>query len=134
MKIGELAKLSDVPASTIRFYEQKGLLPATARTPGGYRQYDQDAFNRLLLIKFSQSLGFALDELPKLVNKQGNWDHDLVMQKLLKKKQEVTVLVEEMQRKQLRIDNLIARLEQTWECGECMQQDKLASIIGDANL
>ena len=53
MKIGELAKISGVSASAIRFYEQKGLIPQVARRPSGYRIYNNEAVNRLLLRKFS---------------------------------------------------------------------------------
>ncbi|OQZ90041.1 MerR family DNA-binding transcriptional regulator, partial [Mycolicibacter arupensis] len=35
MQIGELAKLSNTSAKTIRFYEDSGLLPPPARTPSG---------------------------------------------------------------------------------------------------
>ena len=37
MRIGELAKLSELPSSTIRFYEKQGLLPDAKRTAAGYR-------------------------------------------------------------------------------------------------
>ena len=40
MRIGDLAKLTGVSASTIRFYEIQGLLPAAARLANGYRDYD----------------------------------------------------------------------------------------------
>lgn len=39
MQIGELAKLSNTSAKTIRFYENAGLLPPPARTASGYRDY-----------------------------------------------------------------------------------------------
>jgi MerR family transcriptional regulator, copper efflux regulator len=41
MKIQEFSKRTGVPAKTIRYYEEIGLLPAPARTENNYRQYDQ---------------------------------------------------------------------------------------------
>lgn len=41
LKIGELAKKLGVPATTIRYYTDIGLLPVIAETKGGYRLYDQ---------------------------------------------------------------------------------------------
>jgi hypothetical protein len=38
MKIGELAKLTDCPVETIRYYEKEGLLPPPARTDANYRE------------------------------------------------------------------------------------------------
>ncbi|MGW7750765.1 MerR family DNA-binding transcriptional regulator [Streptomyces violaceusniger] len=42
MRISQLAERSGVPATTLRFYESAGLLPAD-RTPHGYRSYREDA-------------------------------------------------------------------------------------------
>ena len=39
MRIGAVAKESGVPAKTIRFWEQEGLLASPERTPAGYRDY-----------------------------------------------------------------------------------------------
>ena len=39
MRIGEIADRAGVPAKTIRFWEEEGLLPAPARTAAGYRDY-----------------------------------------------------------------------------------------------
>ncbi len=36
MTIGELAAAADVPAATVRYYEQRGLLAPAPRTPAGY--------------------------------------------------------------------------------------------------
>ena len=41
LKIGELARKLGVPATTIRYYTDIGLLQVVAETPGGYRLYDQ---------------------------------------------------------------------------------------------
>ncbi len=61
-RISELAQLSGVPATTLRFYESAGLLPA-ARTPGGYRTYDDVAVERLAFISSAKLLGLALEDI-----------------------------------------------------------------------
>lgn len=134
MKIGELAERSGLPASTIRFYEQKGLLPSATRAANGYRIYDNEAFDRLQLIKFAQSLGFALEELPLMVNEQGDWDHDKIMHRLHQKYLEAETLLEQITLKKQRIADLIQQLGKTWESGQCMQQDKLAAILTNNEL
>jgi len=65
-RISELAERTGFPASTLRFYEQEGLLPATARTPGGYRSYDEHAVERLKFIARAKQLGLPLDEIRDL--------------------------------------------------------------------
>jgi hypothetical protein len=49
MRISQLADATGVPATTLRFYESAGLLPAE-RTAAGYRLYHQDAIERLAFI------------------------------------------------------------------------------------
>jgi DNA-binding transcriptional MerR regulator len=63
MLIGELAADAGVPAKTIRFYEQAGLMPAPPRTPAGYRNYPRGALDRLAFIRHAQLAGFTLAEI-----------------------------------------------------------------------
>jgi DNA-binding transcriptional MerR regulator len=69
--IGELAKAAGVKSDTVRFYERSGLLPAAARTAGGYRTYDEQALGRLRFIKKAQGLGFSLDEVRRIIALRG---------------------------------------------------------------
>ena len=133
MKIGELSKQTGVPTSTIRFYEQKGLLPPPERKASGYRNYAQDAKDKLQLIKFSQSLGFTLDELPGLMQGHEGMDKDLIMQRLQQKYAEVESLLQQLNNKKARLDMLIHRLNTRWNAGECMGQSELAEILEQAN-
>lgn len=63
MKIGQVAAESGVSIDTIRFYERRGLLPAPARTPAGYRVYGASAVERIRLARRLQGLGLTLDEI-----------------------------------------------------------------------
>lgn len=68
MTIGKLAAAAGVPAATVRYYEQRGLLGAARRTPAGYRMYDADDLHRLRFIRHAQSLGFSLDDVQELLS------------------------------------------------------------------
>ncbi|WP_244320949.1 MerR family transcriptional regulator [Streptomyces melanosporofaciens] len=57
MGIGELAGRTGLPVKTIRYYSDIGLLPESARTPGGHRRYAADALPRLRLIQRLRALG-----------------------------------------------------------------------------
>lgn len=61
--IGSLSKRSGFPAKTLRFYEEVGVLPAPARTAGGYRDYDDRALDRLAFIRSAQAAGLTLAEI-----------------------------------------------------------------------
>lgn len=57
--IGELARRAGVAASTLRFYEQQGLLDAS-RTSGGRRQYPRHVLRRVAFIRAAQTVGLDL--------------------------------------------------------------------------
>ncbi|MFG2771089.1 heavy metal-responsive transcriptional regulator [Streptomyces sp. NPDC048350] len=65
-RISQLAERSGVPATTLRFYETAGLLPA-GRTASGYRVYGDDAVDRLAFISSAKLLGLALEEIRDLL-------------------------------------------------------------------
>ena len=69
--ISELAARSGFTASTLRYYEQVGLLAAADRTPAGYRVYAEAALTRLRFIDRAKALGLPLEEIRELV---GIWD------------------------------------------------------------
>jgi MerR family copper efflux transcriptional regulator len=66
LRISQLAKRSGVPASTLRFYESAGLLPA-GRTPAGYRVFDETALERLQFIGTAKRLGLPLEDIAGLL-------------------------------------------------------------------
>ncbi|KOU96377.1 heavy metal-responsive transcriptional regulator [Streptomyces sp. XY533] len=67
LRISQLAERSGVPASTLRFYETAGLLPAV-RTASGYRQYGPDAVERLAFISSAKLLGLTLEDIRDLLD------------------------------------------------------------------
>ncbi|MFB6712753.1 MULTISPECIES: heavy metal-responsive transcriptional regulator [unclassified Streptomyces] len=66
-RISQLAERSGVPATTLRFYETAGLLPAE-RTASGYRVYGEAAVDRLAFISSAKLLGLALEEIRDLLD------------------------------------------------------------------
>lgn len=67
MKIGELAERSNVSTKTIRYYEEIGLLADPPRSPNGYRDYGEEAVERLRFIRDSQSTGLTLTEIASIL-------------------------------------------------------------------
>src|SRR5438552_5818097 len=63
MTIGELARATNVPTSTIRFYERRGLLKPDARTESNYRTYSARTAERLKFIRAAQATGFSLKDI-----------------------------------------------------------------------
>jgi MerR family redox-sensitive transcriptional activator SoxR len=67
LTIGQLAERTGLPASTIRYYERRGLIPPPART-GGWRRYERSAVEALALIEVSKQAGFTLTEIRRLMS------------------------------------------------------------------
>ncbi len=67
MNIGAAARRSGVPAKTIRYYEEIGLIPKAGRTAGGYRDYDDQDVEMLRFIQRSRALGFPVKEVAELL-------------------------------------------------------------------
>ena len=70
MDIGEVVRQSGLPASTLRFYEQKGLIVAVGRR-GLRRLFDPGVLERLALISLAQQAGFTLDEIGVMFGPDG---------------------------------------------------------------
>src|SRR5262245_35613012 len=67
MQIGEAAARSGVSAKMIRYYEEIGLIPPSARQPQGYREYDERDVNRLRFVAGARDLGFSIKEIAELL-------------------------------------------------------------------
>jgi DNA-binding transcriptional MerR regulator len=68
--ITEVTRRSGVPASTLRFYEQKGLIASIGRR-GLCRLFDPGVLERLALIALARGAGFSLDEIARMFGPDG---------------------------------------------------------------
>jgi DNA-binding transcriptional MerR regulator len=66
LTIGQLARITSVPAKTIRYYEQVSVLPVPRRSASGYRQYTQRDVHRLLFIRRARALGLSPSSITAL--------------------------------------------------------------------
>jgi DNA-binding transcriptional MerR regulator len=70
LDITEVAQRSGVPAATLRFYEQKGLVTSIGRR-GLRRLFDPRVLERLALIALGRAAGFSLDEIARMFAPDG---------------------------------------------------------------
>jgi DNA-binding transcriptional MerR regulator len=70
MDITEVAKRSGVPASTLRFYEEMGLIASVGRR-GLRRLFEPRVLERLALIALGRAAGFSLDEIARMFAPDG---------------------------------------------------------------
>lgn len=121
MKIGEVAKLSEVGIETIRYYERQGLLAEPKRRPSGYRQYDESVVSRLQFIRRAKELGFTLAEIKELV---GLWydtetrcEH--VRERAERKVEDIEAKIRSLQKMKRSLKQLITGCQANDSIGDC---------------
>ncbi|WP_411793973.1 helix-turn-helix domain-containing protein [Halomonas sp. A29] len=75
LDIAEVARRSGLPASTLRYYEEKGLVRSVGRN-GLRRLFAENVLERLSLIALGQSAGFTLEEIGGMLGTKGGPDID----------------------------------------------------------
>jgi DNA-binding transcriptional MerR regulator len=109
MRIGLLAEQVGLSSQTIRYYESIDLLDPPGRTASGYRDYGDDAVQRLRFIRDAQACGLSLAEVQTLLElkdaRRSTCDHTLAF----------------LERRLADVDEQIERLAFT--------RDELASLV-----
>ncbi|MCY7278650.1 MAG: MerR family DNA-binding protein [Phormidesmis sp. CAN_BIN44] len=108
--IGSIAKESGIPITTIRYYEEIGLLKTMGRTEGEFRLFSADVFARLNFIKRAQKLGLSLSEIREFleIHDQGDLPCDHVQERLRNKLIEVDRQIQQLQILRQELGRLLA--------------------------
>ena len=80
MDISDVAKASGLPASTLRFYEEKGLILSVGRN-GLKRTFEANILERVGLISLACSVDFSLDEIREMFIHDGEVNRELLLAK-----------------------------------------------------
>lgn len=122
MKIGELAKITGLAASRIRFYEAERLISEPQRQENGYRNYPPETALSLMLIDKAQRFGFSLEQIRKILpQKKGGWDHGALVASLQSRVDEIRLLQQQLENNQKQIESLIADIENRPEGISCQE-------------
>lgn len=68
MEIRQLSEQTNVPAKTIRFYEEIGLLPSPQRKSNGYREYSEADVDRLKLVAGARRVDLSLEDIKEILD------------------------------------------------------------------
>ena len=105
-RVSELAELVGLPPSTLRFYEQAGLVPAR-RSESGYRLFDDQAVERIEVITTGKRLGLPLEEIRDLLQA---WENGLCRDVRGRLRPMVLNQIANAERRAAEIDAFIERL------------------------
>ena len=112
MKIGELAELTNLSPSRIRFYERIGLFNVASRKPNGYRSYPPEAAILLKLIDRAQKVGFSLDELRILLPSDlKDWDHRSLIKAIQIKIHDIEEMQKTLEDSRLQLQEVLDEIE-----------------------
>lgn len=67
LKIGEVERLAGVPAKTLRYYEEIGLISPATRTDSGYRLYGNRELEQIQFVRRAKLMGLSLEQIRSLV-------------------------------------------------------------------
>lgn len=70
LDIGEVVRRSGLPPSTLRYYEERGLISSVGRV-GLRRQFDEQVIEQLALIALGRDAGFSLEEIADMFGPDG---------------------------------------------------------------
>lgn len=111
LTIGQLSQRTEVSVSTIRFYEQKGLLEGPPRNKSGYRVYPPKMVEQVLFIKSCRDLNFSLNtvaDLLKLCYSDGDTiDCASIQSKIEKQHKAVLKQIDLLQRQRDKLERLL---------------------------
>ena len=75
--VGEMARVTDIPASTLRYYDQEGLLPFVSRPKGGGRMFSEADYSTLMDIDCLKKSGLSSKEIRAYMNLAQEGDSSL---------------------------------------------------------
>lgn len=110
MNISEAAKLMDVTAVTLRYYERVGLIPPVTRKNGGVRDFQQEDLNWIEFIKCMRSSGLSVESLTEYTTlyQQGDATLERRKQILQEERDSLAAKYEEIGATLKRLDGKIA--------------------------
>ena len=97
--IGEMAKLLDIPASTLRYYDKQGLLPFVERSKSGILMFQEKDYEWLKLIECLKKSGLTLSEIKNYIFMAIRGDETIEdrLQLFLNQKEVITQKITELQ-------------------------------------
>ena len=128
MRIGDLAARSGVSVSTLRYYEKRGLLSASRRTAGGYREYADSDLDRVEVVVAAKRLGFTLQEIYQILEVLGRPDEGQTI--LTMAKGRLAAIRKEMA-ELAEIESVLDKRLKTWSSGKKTKGAHGEIIVGD---
>lgn len=131
LTIGRLARAAGVGLETIRYYQQRGLLPVPSPI-GAFRHYPMQLTARIRFIKRAQELGFSLDEITELLRLEDGADRHSIRRIAASRLGQIEQKLLDLKRLRKLLKHLVAECEHTRADLPCPIIASLANSSGRA--
>ena len=128
LTIGRLARAADVGVETVRYYQQRKLLPVPA-SQGSFRRYDEGLVQRIRFIKRAQELGFALEEIRELLRLNDGTDRRAIRRISSARLDQIEEKLTDLNRMRKVLKHLIAECESAGTSCPCPIIETLSSDL-----
>lgn len=134
MRIGDLAQRTGTTTKTIRYYEEIGLVPEPARDHNDYRDYSDDAIERLEFIRDAQATGLTLTEIASVLDlrSQGETTCDHVIDLLERHMSALDRHITNLEQTREKLASLTERAR-TLDPADCVDPNRCQTIAGAAS-
>lgn len=112
LTIGRLARAADVGVETIRYYQERKLLPVPPST-GAFRYYPVGLVDRIRFIKRAQELGFSLEEIAELLHLEEGADRASIRDIATHRLSQIEHKLTDLRRMQKVLKHLVTECEHT---------------------
>lgn len=126
LTIGRLARAAGVGVETIRYYQERKLLPVPPST-GSFRYYPVGMVDRIRFIKRAQELGFSLEEVSELLHLEQGADRASIRDIASHRLAQIEHKLSDLRRMQRVLKHLVAECESTGSDLPCPIIDTLAA-------
>jgi len=132
LTIGRLARAADVGVETIRYYQDRKLLPVPPST-GAFRYYPVGLVDRIRFIKRAQELGFSLEEVSELLHLEEGADRASIRHIATSRLSQIEQKLADLRRMQRVLKHLVSECEHTSTDLPCPIIDTLSAHGAKAN-
>ncbi len=112
LTIGRLARAADVGVETVRYYQERKLLPVPT-SAGAFRHYPIKLVERIRFIKQAQELGFSLEEIGELLQLEDGADRVSIRRIAADRLQQIEAKLADLKRMQRVLKGLLTECEHT---------------------
>lgn len=132
LTIGRLARAAGVGVETVRYYQQRTLLPIPAAS-AGYRQYPAELVERIRFVKRAQELGFSLDEIAGLLRLHDGSDRKSIRRIANARLVQIEAKLADLRRREIVLKHLVVACEHTKASLPCPIIETLARGVNVAD-